>query len=74
MRIFAFVLQFFKDDDVSQNDIEMNKICSEHIASQVDLQWNVSQSNRYGRASLNGLSLTFRMLDIVRTSPIDWGL
>lgn len=51
----------------------MNKICDEHIASQVNLQWKMNQSNRVGHASVNGLTLTCNMLDIVRTPPIHWG-
>lgn len=51
----------------------MNKLCSEHIASQVDLLWKIGQVNRQGHASVTGLTLAFNMLDIVRMSPINWG-
>lgn len=52
----------------------MNKLCSDHIASQVDLYWKFSSPNREGHAKVNGLTLSTNMLDIVRISPINWGI
>ncbi len=72
-KIIWVIFQLFQNDDVLKIDTEMNKICSEHIASQVDLRWRIGQINREGHASVDGLTLTFNMLDIVRTSPINWG-
>ena len=52
----------------------MNKLCSDHIASQVDLHWKFTSPNREGHAKVHGLTLTTNMLDIVRISPINWGM
>ena len=51
----------------------MYKICSDHIASQIDLQWKINNTNREGHASVNGLIISSSMLDILRESPINWG-
>lgn len=51
---------------------ELDVICSEHIASLVDLKWVLPVTGRSGKASLRGLSLTPDMLDIVRMSPLQW--
>nr|XP_018912061.1 PREDICTED: protein brunelleschi [Bemisia tabaci]XP_018912062.1 PREDICTED: protein brunelleschi [Bemisia tabaci]XP_018912063.1 PREDICTED: protein brunelleschi [Bemisia tabaci] len=48
------------------------KSCNEHVTSHVLLEWNVPTALRKGMASLNGIILSPEMLDIVRTSPIDW--
>lgn len=56
------------------NDLmELNKSCSNHIASLVDLQWNLVTGGRTGKASLHGITLSLAMLDIVRMSPLSWG-
>jgi len=52
---------------------ELDIICSDHIASLVDLKWVLPVSGRSGKASLRGLSLTPDMLDIARMSPLQWG-
>lgn len=62
----------YEDDDRSKN-VDVNKICSEHITELVDLRWHLSTSETRGIASLKGINLTTRMLDIVKMSPLDWG-
>lgn len=52
---------------------ELDLICSEHIATLVDLKWVLPMNGRTGKATLRGLSLTTDMLDIVRMSPLQWG-
>lgn len=51
---------------------EIDQVCSDHVASLVDLKWVLPVSGRSGKASLRGLSLTQDMLDIVRMSPLQW--
>ncbi|XP_026288363.2 protein brunelleschi isoform X1 [Frankliniella occidentalis] len=51
---------------------ELDSVCSDHVASLVDLKWVLPVSNRSGKASLRGLPLTSDMLDIVRMSPLQW--
>lgn len=53
--------------------MELNSVCSEHIASLVDLHWCLAGTERTGKASLRGITLSMDMLDIVRMSPINWG-
>ncbi|XP_057664018.1 protein brunelleschi isoform X1 [Diorhabda carinulata] len=55
-----------------KNDIDVNKICSEHITDLVNLKWHLLGSDSRGVASLKGIHLPARMLDIVRMSPLDW--
>lgn len=63
----------YEDDDISKI-IDVNKLCSEHITKLVDLHWHMSGTNTKGIASLQGINLTSRMLDIVKMSPLDWGM
>ncbi|XP_066993209.1 protein brunelleschi [Anabrus simplex] len=51
---------------------ELDAICSDHIASLVDLRWRIVSSDTRGRVSLRGITLTPEMLDIVRMSPVQW--
>lgn len=62
----------YEDDDKTKI-VDVNKICSEHITELVDLHWHLSTTNTKGIASLQGINLTSRMLDIVKMSPLDWG-
>lgn len=60
------------------NEIEierpvLEKICSDHIASLVQLQWQLLGTDTKGKAILKGITLTSAMLDIVRMSPVTWG-
>lgn len=57
----------------SRNEIDVNKICSEHITDLVDLRWHLLGTDNRGIALLKGINLTLRMLDIVRMSPLNWG-
>ncbi|CAH1163945.1 unnamed protein product [Phaedon cochleariae] len=59
-------------DDNTKNDVDINKICSGHITQLVDLRWHLLGTGSRGVAPLNGITLTSRMLDIVRMSPLDW--
>lgn len=52
---------------------EINQICSRHIAEQVNLKWLLSATDSTGVASLKGITLNSRMLDVVRMSPLEWG-
>nr|CAD7570305.1 unnamed protein product [Timema californicum] len=56
----------------AEDRMELDTVCSEHIASLVDLRWNIPASNRSGRLPLRGLSLSPDMLDLVRMSPLQW--
>nr|CAD7197339.1 unnamed protein product [Timema douglasi] len=56
----------------AEDRLELDTVCSEHIASLVDLRWNIPASNRSGRLPLRGLSLSPDMLDLVRMSPLQW--
>lgn len=59
------------------NDVEerpiLENICSDHIASLVQLQWQLLGTETKGKATLKGIILTSAMLDIVRMSPVSWG-
>ncbi|CAG2058542.1 unnamed protein product [Timema podura] len=48
----------------TEDRMELDTVCSEHIASLVDLRWNIPASNRSGRLPLRGLSLSPDMLDL----------
>lgn len=60
-------------DQSTLNHLELNKICSEHIANSVDLRWHLLSTDMYGKVSLKGITLTPDMLDLVRMSPLNWG-
>lgn len=53
---------------------ELQKVCSEHIASLVDLRWQLLGTESTGKATLSGITLTQDMLDLVRMSPLQWGM
>lgn len=54
------------------SDVELEKVCSEHIASLVDLRWQLLGTETTGKATLAGITLTQDMLDLVRMSPLQW--
>ncbi|XP_044738688.1 protein brunelleschi [Chrysoperla carnea] len=56
------------------NNLELNKICSEHIANSVDLRWHLLGTDTKGKVSLKGITLTPNMLDLVRMSPLNWNV
>ncbi|XP_074037146.1 trafficking protein particle complex subunit brun [Leptinotarsa decemlineata] len=60
------------ENATAKNDIDVNKICSDHITELVDLRWLLLGTESKGVALLKGINLTSRMLDIVRMSPLDW--
>ncbi|XP_012285614.1 protein brunelleschi [Orussus abietinus] len=51
---------------------ELQKVCAEHIASLVDLRWQLLGTDLTGKATLTGITLTQDMLDLVRMSPLQW--
>lgn len=53
--------------------LDLDKICSDHISSLVDLRWHLLGTDTKGKATLKGITLTPNMLDIVRMSPLNWG-
>lgn len=65
----AFRLQLNGTGDTG----ELQKICAEHIASLVDLRWQLLGTESTGKATLSGITLTQDMLDLVRMSPLQWG-
>lgn len=71
---YVCAFQLYQSSKISADDrIELDQICSEHIASSVDLRWHIVSSGVRGRVSLKGITLTPEMLDFVRTSPLQWG-
>lgn len=64
----------YEEDDKTKSIVDVNKICSEHITELVELRWHLSTTDTRGVASLKGINLTTRMLDIVKMSPLDWGM
>ncbi|XP_060523752.1 protein brunelleschi [Cylas formicarius] len=69
---FSKLLDFYDNPEQGKNDVDISRICSEHVAKHVDLRWNLLATDSKGSASLNGITLNTRMLDIVRTSPLAW--
>ena len=64
----------YKKEKLSTQDyFEIESICSEHIASNVDLRWRIISSENKGKVTLRGISLNSEMLDLVRMSPLQWG-
>ena len=61
------------DGEIKYDSVDLDKICSEHVASLVDLRWHLLSSETKGSASVKGITLTPNMLDIVRMSPLQWG-
>ncbi|XP_018334201.1 protein brunelleschi [Agrilus planipennis] len=65
--------KFYMEQKSGLDDrLDLDKICSEHIANLVDLSWHLMSTDTRGKASLKGITLTPNMLDIVRMSPIQW--
>ncbi|XP_062549215.1 protein brunelleschi [Armigeres subalbatus] len=48
------------------------RICSEHIAENVNLKWSLPGLDCNGLASLRGISLSPTMLDLVTVPPLQW--
>lgn len=58
----------------NSSDVDLpEKLCSEHIASLVNLKWQLSPNETCGIASLRGISLSSTMLDLVTVAPIQFG-
>lgn len=66
--------KLYMEDNTLDERLDLDKICSEHIANLVDLQYNLPAIDIKGKASLKGITLTPNMLDIVRMSPLHWGI
>lgn len=64
---------FGKEGVYAESQIEMERICSEHIAKLVDLRWTLPATKNTGKASLKGITLAPDMLHIVMVSPLQWG-
>ncbi|KAF2898541.1 hypothetical protein ILUMI_07633 [Ignelater luminosus] len=65
--------KLYMDQNSGLDDrLDLDKICSEHIANLVDLRWQLLSLNVKGKATLKGITLTPNMLDIVRMSPLNW--
>ncbi|XP_069696670.1 protein brunelleschi isoform X2 [Periplaneta americana] len=65
--------KLYRGGKISADDrLELDQICSEHIASSVDLRWHILSSDTRGKVSLRGITLTPEMLDLVRMSPLQW--
>lgn len=59
---------------ISTNELDLSeKLCSEHIASLVNLKWSLPAIETDGVASLKGISLSPSMVDLVTVSPLEWG-
>lgn len=50
------------------------RVCSEHIAENVNLKWSLPGLDCSGVASLRGISLSPTMLDLVTVPPLQWGM
>ncbi|PSN54921.1 hypothetical protein C0J52_01648 [Blattella germanica] len=65
--------KLYRGEKITADDrLELDLICSEHIASSVDLRWHILSSDTRGKVSLKGIILTPEMLDLVRMSPLQW--
>ena len=51
----------------------LERVCSEHIAEQVNLKWSLPGISSNGIASLKGINLSPTMLDLVTVAPLEWG-
>lgn len=66
--------KLYMDHNTGIDDrLDLDKICSDHIANLVDLRWQLLATETKGKATLKGITLTPQMLDIVRMSPLVWG-
>ncbi|CAG9766365.1 unnamed protein product [Ceutorhynchus assimilis] len=63
---------FYEEADQSKHLTDINRICSEHISELVKLKWLLNATDSKGVASLKGINLNTRMLDMVRMSPLEW--
>ncbi|KDR24045.1 NIK- and IKBKB-binding protein-like protein [Zootermopsis nevadensis] len=65
--------KLYRGGKISADDrLELDQICSEHVAASVDLRWHILSTGTRGRVSLKGITLTPEMLDLVRMSPLQW--
>ncbi|XP_055539117.1 protein brunelleschi [Wyeomyia smithii] len=48
------------------------RVCSEHIAENVNLKWSLPGLDCSGAASLRGITLSPAMLDLVTVPPLQW--
>ncbi|XP_008555730.1 protein brunelleschi [Microplitis demolitor] len=59
---------------ISSTDVngELQKICSQHTSSLVDMRWQLLGTDLTGKATLTGITFTRDMLDLVKMSPLQW--
>lgn len=56
------------------SDLDLpERLCSEHIANQVNLKWQLPATELHGVATLRGISLSPTMIDLVTVAPLQWG-
>lgn len=56
------------------SDLDLpERLCSEHIANQVNLKWQLPATELNGVATLRGISLSPTMIDLVTVAPLQWG-
>lgn len=67
-----FNSDFKSDNSDKESESSLQKKCCEHIWNNVELKWQLLATENKGKASLEGITLTPSMLDIVRMSPILW--
>lgn len=59
---------------ISTTELDLSeKLCSEHIAGLINLNWSLPAIETSGIASLKGISLSPSMVDLVTVSPLEWG-
>ncbi|CAD7080031.1 unnamed protein product [Hermetia illucens] len=67
-----------KDNDSAQTPspfIEISeKLCSEHIAERVKLNWTLTGTETKGIASLKGITLSPAMIDLITVAPLQWAV
>lgn len=50
----------------------ISKLCSEHVAERVNINWLLTGTDIQGVASLRGIVLTPVMIDLTTVSPLQW--
>lgn len=46
---------------------------SQHLAQFVDIRWTMAATGQQGQASIERLRWTEEQINMIRTSPIQWG-
>ncbi|SPP79453.1 protein brunelleschi [Drosophila guanche] len=63
----------FRTQLLSFNDA-LGKLCSEHIAERVKINWLLTGTDIKGMASLRGIVLSQSMVDLTAVSPLQWSI